>query len=136
MITYKGMKAISPSDLNDLYNSVQWFAYTRDLNDLEQAIRQSLCVITAWDDQKLVGLVRVVGDGLTILYIQDLLVHPNYQHQKIGTTLMTTVLNRYKQVRQRVLLTDDAPDVRKFYEKNGFISADQGGTVAFYNFSH
>ena len=88
MITYKEMKAISPSDLNDLYNSVQWFAYTRDLNDLEQAIRQSLCVITAWDHQKLVGLVRVVGDGLTILYIQDLLVHPNYQHQKIGTTLI------------------------------------------------
>ena len=135
MITYKGMKAISPSDLKDLYNSVQWFAYTRDLNDLEQAIRQSLCVITAWDDQKLVGLVRVVGDGLTIIYIQDLLVQPNYQNQKIGTTLMTTVLNRYKQVRQRVLLTDDAPDVRKFYEKNGFISADQGNTVAFYNFS-
>ncbi len=48
---------------------------------------------------------------------------------------MTTVLNRYKQVRQRVLLTDDAPDVRKFYEKNGFISADQGNIVAFYNFS-
>lgn len=95
-----------------------------------------MCVITAWDDQKLVGLVRVVGDGLTIIYIQDLLVHPNYQNQTIGTTLMTKVLNRYKQVRQRVLLTDDAPDVRKFYEKNGFISADQGGTVAFYNFSH
>ncbi|MCT8386956.1 GNAT family N-acetyltransferase [Leuconostoc lactis] len=135
MITYKEMKAITPSDLNDLYNSVQWFAYTRDLNGLEQAIRQSLCVITAWDEQKLVGLVRIVGDGLTIIYIQDLLVQPNYQNQKIGTTLMTTVLNRYKQVRQRVLLTDDAPDVRKFYEKNGFISADQGNTVAFYNFS-
>lgn len=135
MITYKEMKAISPSDLKDLYNSVQRFAYTRDLNGLEQAIRQSLCVITAWDDQKLVGLVRVVGDGLTIIYIQDLLVQPNYQNQKIGTTLMTTVLNRYKQVRQRVLLTDDAPDVRKFYEKNGFISVDQGNIVAFYNFS-
>ncbi|WP_260169191.1 GNAT family N-acetyltransferase, partial [Leuconostoc lactis] len=74
--------------------------------------------------------------NFTIYHIQDLLVHPNYQNQKIGTTLMTKVLNRYKQVRQRVLLTDDAPDVRKFYEKNGFISADQGGTVAFYNFSH
>lgn len=131
MIKYKEMKAITPSDLKNLYNSVQWFAYTRDLNGLERAIR----VIAAWDDQKLVGLVRVVGDGLTIIYIQDLLVQPNYQNQKIGTTLMTTVLNRYKQVRQRVLLTDDAPDVRKFYEKNGFISADQGNIVAFYNFS-
>ena len=107
MIKYKEMKAITPSDLKNLYNSVQWFAYTRDLNGLERAIRQSLCVIAAWDDQKLVGLVRVVGDGLTIIYIQDLLVQPNYQNQKIGTTLMTTVLNRYKQVRQRVLLTDD-----------------------------
>lgn len=131
MIKYKEMKAITPSDLKNLYNSVQWFAYTRDLNGLERAIR----VIAAWDDQKLVGLVRVVGDGLTIIYIQDLLVQPNYQNQKIGTTLMTTVLNRYKHVRQRVLLTDDAPDVRKFYEKNGFISADQGNIVAFYNFS-
>ena len=79
----------------------------------------------------MVGLIRVVGDGLTIIYIQDILVLNSYQNQGIATQLMEQVLKKYKNVRQKVLMTEDAPDVRHFYEKNGFQSCDKGSLVAF-----
>lgn len=132
MIHYKENYQIDKSDLEKLYSSVGWAAYTKNLEVLEKAINHSLQVISAWDEDELVGLIRVIGDGFTIIYIQDILVHPSYQDKKVGTELMTKVLNNYPEVRQKVLLTEDAPDVRHFYEKFGFTSCDKGGAVAFY----
>jgi len=132
MIDYKVNAQVDIRDLKQLYSSVRWFAYTHDLETLEKAINNSLLVITAWNDDQLVGLIRVVGDGYTILYIQDILVNPNFQNKNIGTKLMTMTLAKYKNVRQKVLLTEEVPDVRHFYEKFGFVSCDKGSTVAFY----
>ncbi len=100
---------------------------------LESALSNSLSVISAWDNNLLVGLLRVVGDGLPIIYVQDLLVLKEYQNKGIGTQLITRVLSDYKQVRQKVLLTNEEPKVRYFYESHGFISCDQGSLVAFTN---
>lgn len=132
MIHYKENYQIYKSDLEKLYSSVGWAAYTKNLEVLEQAINHSLQVISAWNEDELVGLIRVIGDGFTIIYVQDILVHPDYQDKKIGTELMTKILDNYPEVRQKVLLTEDAPDVRHFYEKFGFTSCDKGGAVAFY----
>ena len=130
-IEFKENKKISQLDLKTLYEDVEWYAYTRDLNQLQQALENSLYVITAWEGERLVGLIRVVGDGLTILYIQDILVLNSYQNQGIATELMNRVIAKYKDVRQKVLLTEEVPNVRHFYEKNGFSSCDQGTLVAF-----
>jgi len=132
MIDYKVNIQINTKDLKQLYSSVEWFAYTHDLETLQKAINNSLLVITAWNDDQLVGLIRVVGDGYTILYIQDILVHHDFQNKNIGTKLMTMTLTKYKNIRQKVLLTEEAPNVRHFYEKFGFVSGDKGSTVAFY----
>lgn len=80
---------------------------------------------------RLVGLIRIVGDGLTIIYIQDILVLNEYQNSGIASQLMQFVLNKYVDVRQKVLLTEEAPDVRHFYEKHCFQSCDQGYLVSF-----
>lgn len=130
-IDFSNRKKINVEQLERLYNDVEWYAYTQDLEGLQQAIEQSLEVIAVWNEGELVGLIRVVGDGLTIIYIQDLLVLNSYQNQGIATQLMQQVLNKYKNVRQKVLMTEEAPDVRHFYEKNGFQSCDQGSLVAF-----
>lgn len=132
MINYKESTQIDKKDLDYLYSSVGWIAYTDDLDGLRDAIDNSLSVITAWENNKLIGLIRVIGDGFTIVYIQDILVHPNFQNKNIGTQLMTRILNKYKDVRQKTLLTNEAPDVRRFYEKFGFTSCDKGNSVAFY----
>jgi|SRR5699024_4087672 len=134
-LSYSENKNINKEQLESLYKDVQWYAYTQDLELLLQAINESLDVISAWKDEELVGLIRIVGDGLTIIYIQDILVLNTYQNQGIATHLLQEALKKYKNVRQKVLLTEEAPKVRHFYEKNGFQSCDKGDLVAFANLS-
>lgn len=122
---YKNIKNIEIFDLEKLYNDVGWYAYTNDIEILQKSLENSLEVISTWDEDELVGLIRVVGDGLTIIYIQDILVLNSYQNQGIATKLMEIILDKYKNVRQKVLLTEEASNVRHFYEKNGFSSCDK-----------
>ncbi|PEI83828.1 GNAT family N-acetyltransferase [Bacillus toyonensis] len=130
-ITFNNSKAIKIEQLERLYKDVQWYAYTEDIEVLYQAISQSLEVISAWNGEELVGLIRIVGDGLTIIYIQDILILHAYQNQGIASQLIQQILCKYKTVRQKVLLTEEAPDVRHFYEKNDFLFCDKGSLVAF-----
>lgn len=132
MITYKTDKEIAIDSLVNLYEEAGWVAYTRDPKKLQRAISQSLAVVSAWDNYQLVGLIRGIGDGETILYIQDILVLSDFQNKGIGFSLMTQLLGKYPNVRQKVLLTEESSNTRHFYEKCGFYSADQGNTVAFY----
>ncbi|MFD1031547.1 GNAT family N-acetyltransferase [Metaplanococcus flavidus] len=129
--TFKEDKQIDKEALKSLYEDVEWFAYTRDLDGLADALVQSLYVLSVWDNEELIGLVRVVGDGLTIIYIQDILVLNSRRNQGLASEMMHRVLEKYNDVRQKVLLTEEAADVRHFYEKNGFQSCDKGSLVAF-----
>lgn len=122
--------------LLDLYNNVGWTAYTKDPATLQQAMAGSLYVATAWDGDKAVGIVRAVGDGHTIVYIQDILVNEDYHRKGIATKLMDMLLAKYRNVRQKVLLTDDTPRTRGFYKALGFNSADDGTLVAFTKLSN
>ena len=77
-------------------------------------------MVTAWDGEVLAGLARVLSDDVSILYLQDILVHPNYQRRGIGMQLMNACLERYAHVRAKVLMTDDDERQRLFYERAGF----------------
>jgi len=133
-VTLSHDKSIDSEKLMNLYQNVGWSAYTEDRDLLNNAILKSLDVITAWKDEELVGLIRTIGDGLTILYIQDILVLKEHQKEGIGSILLKEVLEKSKHIRQKVLLTEEARDVRHFYEKNGFESCDKGTLVAFAKF--
>jgi GNAT superfamily N-acetyltransferase len=118
-------------ELLNLYNDVQWLAYTDDSARLKNAMDNSLKVWTCWDDDKLVGLARVVGDGYTIIYIQDILVLESYQGQGIGSKFLKLILEMYKSVRQIVLMTDETEKTIKFYQKNGLVNASDYKIVTF-----
>lgn len=130
-ITYHQDEAINQGSLLALYNNAGWIAYTVKPKELEIAIKNSHYVMIAKDNDKLVGLIRAVGDGMTIIYIQDILVHTDYKRKKIGTTLMLKMLERFKDVRQKVLLTEDNKETRSFYESLGFESCDKDHLVSF-----
>ena len=105
----------------DLYASVGWSNYTNHPRRLEQAFHQSLFVMAAYDDdEELVGLIRAVGDGLTIVCIQDLLVCPHYQSQGIGRSLLEQTLERFKDVYQIQLATEQSDKNLAFYRELGF----------------
>lgn len=115
----------------NLYNDVSWSAYTSNPEQLKDAIKNSLKVWTAWEDDLLIALARVVGDGYTIIYIQDILVLEAYQRRGIGSKLLEMILKKYKDVRQIILLTDDSDKTISFYEKNGLTPVGKYNTVAF-----
>lgn len=115
----------------DLYEDANWSSYTNDPENLMKAINNSLKVWTAWDDDKLVGLARVVGDGYTIIYIQDILVLESYQRQGIGAKFLKLILEKFESVRQIVLITDETEKTIKFYENNGLINSSNHKIVTF-----
>ena len=94
---YREYKA---EDVLRLYASVGWTAYTDDPAALERGFRHSLLVLAAWEDGERAGLIRAVGDGATIVFIQDILVAPERQRRGIGTALLRAVLERFNGVRQ------------------------------------
>lgn len=133
LMNFELKKEVIPSlqDLLDLYNSVGWSNYTNKPDMLMNAYKNSLYVITAWNKEQLLGVIRVVGDGYSIVYIQDILVLEDYQHMGIGSRLIDEVLNKYKNVYQKVLLTENQPKTTSFYEKVGFQSCDKYGCISF-----
>ena len=111
----------SDSEVLALYESVGWTAYTREPEVLVSAIRGSSFVVTAQAaGGGLVGLARAVLDDATICYVQDILVDPAFQKSGAGRALLEAVQKRYGHVRQMVLITDDEPGQRAFYETLGF----------------
>ena len=121
MIRYVCNPQLDFAAVLDLYASVSWSNYTNHPRRLEQAFHQSLFVMAAYDDdEELVGLIRAVGDGLTIVFIQDLLVYPLYQRQGIGRSLLQQTLERFKDVYQIQLATEQSDKNLAFYRELGF----------------
>ena len=130
-IFYKETKNIPCKLLFNLYKDVGWTNYTNNTKKLCKSLKKSLYVLTAWDRNILIGLIRVVGDGISIIYIKDLLILKKYQRKKIGTTLMKKTLEKFKDVRQKVLLTDNEQKTVLFYKSLGFIPGDKKNLIAF-----
>lgn len=114
----------SQDELVRLYDAVGWSKYTAEPPRLKAAIDASFHVFAARDKTgRLVGLIRTVSDGVSIAYIQDVLVHPEVQRSGVGLALMRQVLDAVSELRQVVLLTDAEPGQRAFYEACGFTEA-------------
>jgi GNAT superfamily N-acetyltransferase len=108
------------TEVLSLYESVGWTAYTNGPDLLYRAIRNSSFVAVARTQHgRLIGLARTVSDDATICYVQDILVHPAFQGTGAGRALFTQVEERYRHVRQMVLITDDEPQQRAFYQSMG-----------------
>jgi GNAT superfamily N-acetyltransferase len=115
-------KHVARTDLIGLYASVGWSAYASDPDALVLALAQSSYVVSARDETgALAGLARAISDNVTICYLQDILVNPIHQRNGLGRALVDKVIEHYVHVRQKVLLTDDEPGQRAFYESIGFI---------------
>ena len=127
----KEYKEYQEDEIQTLYAAVGWTAYTEDLPALERGFQNSLLVLAAYEDGELIGLIRAVGDGATVVFVQDLPVAPQKQRQGVGTALLKAVLDRYSNVRQLLLTTDNTPKTIAFYKSLGFSDLSTLGCCGF-----
>ena len=120
MIKITKESSVSIDDVLHLYQAVGWTNYTNQPQMLEQAMSHSLATYLARDGEKIVGLVRLVGDGFSSVFVQDLIVLPSYQRQGIGSNLMKEALGDYKDTYQVQLVTEQTEKNLGFYRSLGF----------------
>ena len=120
MITIKKKEIVKLEAVLHLYQAVGWTNYTHQPEMLEQALSHSLVIYLALDGDAVVGLIRLVGDGSSSVFVQDLIVLPSYQRQGIGSALMKEALEDYKEVYQVQLATEQTEKNVGFYRSMGF----------------
>lgn len=130
-VSIRAYETYRESDILPLYESVGWRTYTARPAMVEAAYKGSRKVLAAWEGERLVGIIRAVGDGHSILYIQDIIVLPEFQRRGIGRRLITAMDEAFPAVYQKVLLTDDRPETVGFYKSCGFTPSAQFGSMAF-----
>ncbi len=133
MIRYERFGPERIEEAYEIYEENGWTAYLGDREKLVRAFENSLYLLGAFEDDRLIGFVRCVGDEEYILYVQDLIVRPSHQRQGIGTELMRRISERYPSVRQFVLITDGGDEASNaFYEAIGMVRELGGSPVNHY----
>ena len=120
MVTIRKQEIVKLEDVLHLYQAVGWTNYTNQPQMLEQALSHSLAIYLAFDGEKIVGLIRLVGDGFSSVFVQDLIVLPSYQRRGIGSALVKEALGDYKYAYQIQLVTDQTEKNVGFYRSMGF----------------
>ena len=120
MINITKEASVSIDEVLHLYQAVGWTNYTNQPQMLEQSLAHSLAIYVARDGEEIVGLVRLVGDGFSSVFIQDLIVLPSYQRQGIGSDLMKEALGDFKDAYQVQLATEQTEKTLEFYRSLGF----------------
>ena len=124
MIEYRRCREFTEEQLGGLFRSVGWYS-GRFPERLKKAMGNSSRVISAWDGERLVGLIRGLDDGVGQASIDCLLVDPEYQGRKIASALLEMLLEDYREL----LYVDVVPDEKRnvgFYLKHGFEVMEEG----------
>ena len=130
-VILKEYAGYNEEEILGLYESLGWTNYTDNPAMLKNAYLNSLKIYGAYVDDKLIGIIRVVGDGFSVIFIQDLLVHPEFQRKGVGTLLLKKVLCEYESVYQKHLITEDTEKTALFYKSLGLIDNSEIGCKAF-----
>lgn len=125
-------KAPSADEYSALTSAVGWGA--AEIGIVERALANSLYCVCAYDGEKIVGFGRLIGDGAMFLYVQDIMVLPEYQGQKIGTGIMERIVKKILEYKQtsRDLRAYLGASVGKedFYKKFDFLTREEAGLGA------
>lgn len=117
---YRFDKIPDISELKNIYSACGWSSYLEDEERLLNAIKSSSVLITVWEDNKLIGLLRALSDFNYVIFIQDILLLPEFQNRGIGSRLIKLIEEKYPKVRQIILIADNDENLNKFYSKNQY----------------
>lgn len=110
-------KTLNQNQVINLYKANRWSAGEKP-KELIAALANSDAVITAWHDDRLVGLGNAISDGYLVVYYPHLLVHPEYQGAGVGQMIMQKFQEKYGGFHQQILVANN--HAVKFYRKCGF----------------
>ena len=127
MITYLDSKEIDPQLLLSLFDQAPW-AQGRTLEGTKSMLSSTNLVISAWDNQKIVGCGRVITDYIYRASIWDIIIDKNFQGQDLGSGIVHKILNHPTLVSVELfwLCTQDK---QAFYRNLGFSDKEQTGMV-------
>lgn len=131
MIEYKE-KVPTSIEYNYLTNKVGWGTRKNDI--VEIALRNSIYSVCAYEDDKIIGYGRIIGDKTIFLYIQDIMVIPECQNKEVGTNIMKNILEKIDELKKinpniRVYL-GASEGKEEFYKKFGFITRQEANLGA------
>lgn len=116
-----------------IYSGSGWSAYLGDDEKLKRAFDNSLFVLGAFSGERLVGFIRCVGDGEHVVLVQDLIVLGRFRGAGIGSELIRSAMERFKDVRMFFLVTDKTNDeANLFYQKMGLKPLENGGMISYF----
>lgn len=116
-LIYKQNGTITSKEIIDLCSAVGW---SRKIDDYEIILNNYFAYYVCYDDKKVVGFVSVISDGFLNAYIQDLMVHPNYQCNEIGSNLLKMSINYIKKNRIQNVSLICYEKLIEFYKKHNF----------------
>ena len=125
-IVYRETRDFSRDELERLFLSVEWSS-GHFPDKLAAAMKNFATVFSAWDGEKLAGMVCAMDDGSMTAYVHYLLVHPEYQDRGIGRALVEKVKERYAEYLRIVVVAYD--EEMDFYENCGFERASHASPM-------
>ena len=131
-IQYTEEKIFTAEQVEELFLSVKWIS-GKYPDRLYRALLNSSTVITAWDNKRLVGLVRVLDDGGMVAYIHYVLVHPDYHKNGIAGTMIKQVKEKYKNYLYLEVMPEESKNAT-FYERFGFQVMKDGVAMQISNY--
>lgn len=125
-VVYKDTHDFNEKELQELFLSVEWSSGHYP-DKLVVAMKNFKTVYTAWDNDKLIGLICAMDDGIMTAYIHYLLVNPAYHKLGIGKKLVEKMKEKYKEYLRIVIVAYN--DEVGFYEACGFKKADDASPM-------
>lgn len=133
MVEYTEEKSFTQEQVQELFLSVGWVSGQYPQR-LYKALMHSSTVLTAWDGDRLVGLIRALDDSEMLAQIHYVLVHPDHQGQGIAGQLVERIKAKYKNFLYIEGMPEDETNV-PFYEKHGFQRMEHGAAIQICNYS-
>ena len=95
----------------------------------ETAAQNSVFGVSVYDSAKIIGMGRIVGDGIICFYIQDIIVACEYRHKQVGALILTCLLKyiyQYSEIGSTIALFSHL-GTERFYERFGFVVREKNG---------
>ena len=127
LLEFRDDNQLPEDKVQGLFESVQWMS-AKYASRLVKAFNNSPTVISAWEGERLIGLVQGIDDGELTAYIHYLLVNPEYQKEGVGERLIHYVKEKYRDYLYLIVICEHK-DTIPFYEKQGLMVSGESTPI-------